>query len=148
MSGRSRLEHQRDIQAWCNQNGDARNHQRGRPADQGGWLAGLNDPQIGKALRSLHHPARDWTVDELAREAAVSRRCWRSGLRISWGDAPMRYLSNWRMQLAKQVMRDGTCNIQEVTTRVGYDSEAAFNRAFNRATGSPPAAWRKGALSA
>ena len=64
------------------------------------------------------------------------------------GDAPIRYLSNWRIQLAKQMMRDGTCNIQEVAIRVEDDFEAAFNRAFNRATGSPPAAWRKGALSA
>jgi AraC-like DNA-binding protein len=59
----------------------------------------------------------------------------------------MRYLANWRMQLAKQMMREGARNIQEVAVRVGYDSEAAFNRAFKRATGSPPAAWRQGALS-
>jgi len=63
------------------------------------------------------------------------------------GEAPMRYLANWRMQLAKQMMRDGARNIQDVATRVGYDSEAAFNRAFKRATGSPPATWRKGALN-
>jgi AraC family transcriptional regulator, alkane utilization regulator len=64
------------------------------------------------------------------------------------GEAPMRYLANWRMQLAKQMMREGARNIQEIATRVGYDSEAAFNRAFKRATGFPPAAWRKGALTA
>jgi AraC-like DNA-binding protein len=58
----------------------------------------------------------------------------------------MHYLAGWRMQLAKQMMRDGARNIQDVASRVGYDSEAAFNRAFKRATGSPPAAWRKGAL--
>ena len=62
------------------------------------------------------------------------------------GEAPMRYLANWRMQLAKQMMREGARNIQEVATRVGYESEAAFNRAFKRATGSPPGTWRKGAL--
>jgi len=119
------------------------------PVDQGGWLAGLNDPQVGKALRLMHaDPARDWTVDDLAREAAVSRSVLAQRFTDLVGDAPMRYLSNWRMQLAKQMMRDGTCNIQEVATRVGYDAEAAFNRAFKRATGSPPAAWRKRALSA
>ena len=119
------------------------------PADQGGWLAGLNDPHVGKALRLMHaDPARDWTVDELAREAAVSRSVLAQRFTDLVGDAPMRYLSNWRMQLAKEMMRDGACNIQEVAARVGYDSEAAFNRAFKRATGSPPAAWRKGALSA
>ena len=57
----------------------------------------------------------------------------------------MRYLANWRMQLAKPIMREGSHDIQEVATRVGYDSEAAFNRAFKRATGSPPATWRKSA---
>ena len=61
------------------------------------------------------------------------------------GETPIRYLANWRMQLAKQMMRDGACNVQEVATRVGYESEAAFSRAFKRATGTPPAAWRKGA---
>ena len=64
------------------------------------------------------------------------------------GEAPMRYLANWRIQLAKQMMREGGRNIQEVATRVGYDSEAAFNRAFKRATGSPPATWRRRALGA
>ena len=119
------------------------------PADRGGWLSGLNDPHVGKALRLMHaDPARDWTVDDLAREAAVSRSVLAQRFTDLVGDAPMRYLSNWRMQLAKQMMRDGARNIQEVATRVGYESEAAFNRAFKRATGSPPAAWRKGVLSA
>ena len=62
------------------------------------------------------------------------------------GEAPMKYLAGWRMQIAKQMMREGSHNIQDIATRVGYDSEAAFNRAFKRATGSPPAAWRKGAV--
>jgi AraC-like DNA-binding protein len=119
------------------------------PASQGGWLAGLNDPHVGNALRLLHaDPVRDWTVDELAREVAVSRSVLAQRFTELVGEAPMRYLANWRMQLAKQMMREGTRNIQEVATRVGYDSEAAFNRAFKRATGTPPAAWRKGALSA
>jgi AraC-like DNA-binding protein len=119
------------------------------PTDQGGWLAGLNDAHVGKALRLLHgNPVRDWTVDELAREVAVSRSVLAQRFTELVGEAPMRYLANWRMQLAKQMMRKGRRNIQEVAACVGYDSEAAFNRAFKRATGSPPAAWRKGALSA
>jgi len=117
------------------------------PADQGGWLAGLNDSHVGKALRLLHaSPGRDWTVDDLAREVAVSRSVLAQRFTDLVGETPMRYLTNWRMQLAKQMMRDGTGNIQEVATRVGYESEAAFNRAFKRATGSPPATWRKGAI--
>jgi AraC-like DNA-binding protein len=119
------------------------------PADRGGWLSGLNDPCVGKALKLMHaEPARNWTVDDLGREVAVSRSVLAQRFTEIVGETPMRYLSNWRMQLAKQLMRDGSHNIQEVATRVGYDSEAAFNRAFKRATGSPPAAWRKGALSA
>jgi AraC-like DNA-binding protein len=118
------------------------------PADQGGWLAGLNDPYVGKALRLMHaNPARDWTVDDLGREVAVSRSVLAQRFTDLVGETPMRYLTNWRMQLAKQMMRDGAGSIQEVATRVGYDSEAAFNRAFKRATGSPPATWRKGALN-
>jgi AraC-like DNA-binding protein len=115
------------------------------PSHQGGWLAGLNDAHVGKALRLLHaNPACDWTVDDLAREVALSRSVLAQRFTDLVGETPMRYLANWRMQLAKQMMRDGARTIQEVATRVGYDSEAAFNRAFKRATGSPPAAWRKG----
>jgi AraC-like DNA-binding protein len=116
-------------------------------ADHGGWLAGLNDPHVGKALRVLHaSPDRDWTVDDLAREVAVSRSVLAQRFTQLVGEVPMRYLAGWRMQLAKQMMRDGARNIQDVAARVGYDSEAAFNRAFKRATGSPPATWRKGAV--
>ena len=119
------------------------------PADQGGWLGGLNDPYVGKALRLMHaNPAQDWTVDDLGHEVGISRSVLAQRFTDLVGEAPMRSLANWRMQLAKQMMRDGARNIQEVATRVGYDSEAAFNRAFKRATGSPPAAWRKSALSA
>jgi AraC-like DNA-binding protein len=117
------------------------------PQDQSGWLAGLNDPHVGKVLRLLHtNPVHDWTVDELAREVAVSRSVLAQRFTELVGETPMRYLSNWRMQLAKQMMREGAPNIQDVATRVGYESEAAFNRAFKRATGSPPATWRKRAL--
>ena len=116
------------------------------PANRGGWLSGLNDPQVGKALRLMHaQPMRDWTVDDLAREAAVSRSVLAQRFTDLVGEAPMRYLAGWRMQLAKQMMREGAGNIQDIATRVGYESEAAFSRAFKRATGSPPAAWRRGA---
>ena len=114
------------------------------PTSQGGWFAAVNDAHVGKALRLLHaNPERDWTVDELAREVALSRSVLAQRFADLVGEAPMHYLTNWRMQVAKQMMRDGAHNIQEVATRVGYDSEAAFNRAFKRATGTPPATWRK-----
>jgi len=113
------------------------------PANQGGWLAGLNDAHVGKALRLLHaNPMRNWTVDELARESAISRSALAERFTELVGDAPIRYLANWRMQLAKQMLREGA-HVQEVASRVGYESEAAFNRAFKRATGSPPGTWRR-----
>jgi AraC family transcriptional regulator, alkane utilization regulator len=119
------------------------------PSTHGGWLAGLNDPYVGKALGLLHaDPARDWTVDELAREIAVSRSVLAQRFTELVGEAPMKYLAGWRMQLAQQMMREGSRNIQEIATRVGYESEAAFNRAFKRVTGRPPATWRKGVLNA
>jgi AraC-like DNA-binding protein len=115
------------------------------PPDNTGWLAGLNDPCVGKALRLMHaEPARNWTVDELAREAAVSRSVLAERFTNLVGDSPMKYLANWRIQLAKQMLREGRGSILEVACKVGYDSEAAFNRAFKRATGTPPATWRKG----
>jgi len=119
------------------------------PDDQGGWLAGLNDAHVGKALRLIHTtPERNWTVRELAREAATSRSVLAQRFTQLVGESPMRYLAGWRIQLAKQMLRDGADGIGEVSARVGYESEAAFNRAFKRATGSPPASWRKRILTA
>ncbi|MGH9158682.1 MAG: AraC family transcriptional regulator [Vicinamibacteraceae bacterium] len=117
--------------------------------DRGGWLAGLKDPYVGKALRLMHaHPMRSWTVDGLAREAALSRSALAQRFTDLVGEAPMRYLANWRMQLAKEMLREGVQSIQEIAARVGYESEPAFNRAFKRATGFPPALWRRGVTSA
>ena len=90
-----------------------REYMHGLPANQGGWLAGVNDAYVGKALRLLHtDPVRDWTVEELAREVAVSRSVLAQRFTELVGEAPMRYLANWRMQLAKQMMREGTRNIR------------------------------------
>jgi AraC-like DNA-binding protein len=116
---------------------------------QGGWLAGLNDAHVGKALRLMHSdPTRAWTVSELAREAAISRSALAERFTQVIGESPMRYLARWRVQLAKQMLREGKSSVAEVAARVGYESEAAFNRAFKRSVGSPPAAWRKGAVKA
>lgn len=116
-------------------------------AGQRGWLAGLNDTHVGKALRLIHaNPERNWTVGELAREAATSRSVLAERFTELVGESPMRYLAGWRIQLAKQLLRDGV-NISEVSERIGYESEAAFNRAFKRTTGSPPASWRRKMLA-
>lgn len=109
-----------------------------------GWLAGLNDLTVGRALRLMHaNPAHNWTVSELAREAASSRSALADRFTELIGESPMRYLAGWRVQLAKQLLRDGDSTIAEIASRVGYESEAAFNRAFKRSSGSPPATWRK-----
>jgi AraC-like DNA-binding protein len=119
------------------------------PADHSGWLAGLNDQHVGKALRLMHaNPTRNWTVAQLAHEVAISRSALADRFTRLIGESPMRYLAGWRVQLAKQMLRENGTTIAEVAGRVGYESEAAFNRAFKRGAGSPPAAWRRGALSA
>lgn len=119
------------------------------PAGDGGWLAGLNDPHVGRALRLLHgNPTQNWTVDDLAREVAMSRSALAQRFTELVGEPPMRYLANWRIQLAKQMLREGALAVQQVAARVGYESEAAFTRAFKRTTGFPPVAWRKGTFDA
>jgi AraC-like DNA-binding protein len=111
---------------------------------QPGWLAGLGDPYVGKALRLMHEaPERDWTVEELAREAAISRSALAQRFTNVIGDSPKHYLASWRIELAKRMLREGLHPIPEIADRVGYESEAAFNRAFKRITGSPPATWRR-----
>lgn len=111
-----------------------------------GWLAALGDPHVGKALRLIHeNPTRQWTVDGLAHEVATSRSALAVRFTRLLGESPMKYLSGWRMHLAKQMLRDRGDNIQAIAEQVGYESEPAFNRAFKKATGSPPATWRRAA---
>ncbi len=111
-----------------------------------GWLAALKDPYVGKALRLLHEsPMRPWTVDALAREVATSRSGLAQRFTRLLGESPMKYLSEWRIHIAKQMLRDRGDNIQAIAERIGYESQPAFNRAFKKATGSPPAVWRRAA---
>lgn len=113
------------------------------PSTQRGWLAGVKDPIVGHALQLIHtSPDRDWTVDDLAHAAAVSRSTLADRFTELIGEPPMRYLTRWRMQLAEQLLRQTNLGIYAVAARVGYASEAAFNRAFKRHVGRPPAAWR------
>lgn len=118
-------------------------------ANEHGWLAALRDPYVGKALRLIHeNPMRQWTVDVLAHEVAASRSALAQRFTRLLGESPMKYLSGWRMHLAKQMLRDHGDNIQAIAERVGYESEPAFNRAFKKATGCPPATWRRAAAQA
>ena len=114
------------------------------PADRTGWLAGLRDPAVGRALTALHRsPERDWTLEGLAREAGLSRTALAERFTQFVGQPPMQYLTNWRMQIAATHLRSGTDSMATIAERVGYESEAAFSRAFKRALGEPPSAWRK-----
>lgn len=110
----------------------------------GRWLAALHDPVVGAALVALHaESARKWTADELAWEAACSRSTLNDRFGRLLGRAPMQYLSDWRLHLAAELLRDTSLAVSEVAHQVGYESEEAFNRAFKRAMGTPPAQWRR-----
>ena len=110
----------------------------------GGWLAGLHDPQVSRVLRLLHAlPDRGWTVDELAKEAGMSRAALAKRFVTLVGQSPIQYLAEWRMHLARQLLRESGLGVGEIAGRVGYESEAAFNRAFHRLVGTPPATWRQ-----
>lgn len=123
-----------------------RQYMRQLPAGHAGWLAGLNDPYVGRALRMMHEdPARNWTVEDLARETALSRSALAQRFTGIIGESPMHYLAGWRIELAKRMLREGIYPIPEIAEHVGYESEAAFNRAFKRIAGAPPAAWRRAA---
>lgn len=111
-------------------------HHAGAP----GLLRGLADTRLAAALRRLHEdPARAWTVAELAREAALSRSTFFDRFRLALGVAPMEYLFNWRMAMARSLLRRKAGSVAEVAQRVGYGSASAFSVAFARHTGAPPA---------
>jgi AraC-like DNA-binding protein len=113
------------------------------PADRNNWLSGLRDQYVGRALMALHaQPARDWTLEALAAEAALSRSAFAERFTQFVGQPPMQYLTNWRMQLATNYLRSGNESVASIANRVGYESEAAFSRAFKKVLGAPPSEWR------
>ena len=114
------------------------------PPQGRGWLAGVRDAHVGRALALLHgQPGRDWTLEELAREAALSRSALGERFAALVGESPMQYLKRWRLALAATALRSSDRAIALVAADCGYESEAAFNRAFKREFGTPPAAWRR-----
>lgn len=113
------------------------------PAERRGWLAGLRDPQIGRALALLHaRPAHAWTAESLALEVGMSRSVFAERFVLLVGQPPMQYLTLWRMHMAANRLREGQGNVAQVAFAVGYDSEAAFSRAFKRHFGISPGSWR------
>ena len=119
-------------------------HVAALPPEEKGWLAGLRDPWIGRALALMHErPDRHWTAEILAAEVGLSRSAFAARFTGLIGDPPMRYLGKWRMQLAARRLVETREPVARIAFEAGYESEAAFNRAFKRNFGTPPATWRK-----
>ena len=114
------------------------------PAERRGWLAGLRDPQIGRALAALHaRPTEPWTAEALAVEVGMSRSVFAERFTSLVGQPPMQYLTLWRMHVAAQRLREGRGSVAQIGFAIGYESEAAFSRAFKRQFGTSPGTWRK-----
>ncbi|MCW3796723.1 alpha/beta fold hydrolase [Sphingomonas sp. BN140010] len=114
------------------------------PEGDNGWLDGLRDPAVARALSIIHARfADDLDIELLAREAGVSRTVLGERFSALLGESPMRYCAKWRMRQAANLLREGKENTANIAYRVGFNSEAAFNRAFKREFGLPPAAWKR-----
>ena len=114
------------------------------PEESEGWLAGLRDRFVGRALALLHAaPQEPWTVEELGRRVGLSRSTLHERFAALIGQAPMQYLAQWRVQMGATMLRDTAFTVAAVAQHVGYDSEASFARAFKRLVGQPPAVWRR-----
>jgi AraC-like DNA-binding protein len=114
------------------------------PKGRTGWLAAAADAPIGRALAALHNdPAREWGLDELAKIVGVSRSALTERFSRYLGQSPMTYLAEWRLELAAESLRRTSRSVVQIASEVGYDSEAAFNRAFKRRFGNPPALYRR-----
>lgn len=114
------------------------------PDKQTGWLAGLRDPLVGRSIALMHErPAQAWTVGSLANAVHASRTVLAERFVALIGIPPMQYLTQWRMALAAHLLRSGRLSLTRTAEQIGYESEAAFSRAFKREYGTPPGAWRR-----
>ena len=121
-----------------------RRHVESLPEQDPGWVEGLRDPIVSRALALLHEPGTHrWTADKLAREVGASRSAFAERFRTVMGEPPMRYLAQRRLQFAAQKLEESRDAIRAIALDAGYESEAAFSRAFKRAFGRPPAVWRR-----
>jgi AraC-like DNA-binding protein len=122
-----------------------RHHLATLPAEGVGWFAGLRDETVGRALERLHlRPAHPWSLEELAKEVAVSRSVLAERFTHFVGVPPIQYLAQWRVQLAATLLRTSQSSLAEIAERVGYGSESALSRAFKRWVGVAPALYRRG----
>ena len=104
-----------------------------------GWLSGLGDKRIGLALSAMHtNPTYEWTIEELAGVAAMSRSLFAERFAAAVGEPPLRYLKNWRLTVAADMLRSGRMKVTEVAQQAGYESDAGFSRAFKACFGFPP----------
>ncbi|SDM46101.1 AraC family transcriptional regulator [Allokutzneria albata] len=114
------------------------------PSARTGWLGALRDKQIGRALTLVHrHPERGWTVASLAAELAMSRSAFAARFTELVGEPAMQYVTRWRMLVALDVLRHEGASVAELAGRLGYQSEAAFSRAFKRVVGVSPGAVKR-----
>jgi len=113
------------------------------PPQQTGWLAGARDPAVGAALAHMHRaPECPWTIASLAQQVGVSRSVLVERFRQYLGEPPITYLSRWRLQLGARMLTSTSFSVARISGDVGYESEPAFNRAFKREFGAPPARFR------
>jgi AraC-like DNA-binding protein len=120
-------------------------HLANAPASERGWFAALRDPLLAPAMKAIHTaPERKWTVADLATEVAVSRSLLDGRFREVLGLSPIRYVNEWRMRVAQDLLATTEVTVAAIARRVGYDSEEAFSRAFKRARGQAPSLWRAG----
>lgn len=123
----------------------ARRYLETLPEDAVGWLAALRDRFVGRALAILHdRPAEPWTIELLAGEVGLSRSALHERFVRFVGQPPMQYLANWRIQVGARLLRETSRTVASIALEAGYESEAAFCRAFKRLVGQPPATWRRG----
>jgi AraC-like DNA-binding protein len=113
------------------------------PAERTGWLAGSRDSEVGKTLALMHrNPSHPWTIASLAKEAGLSRSVLAERFRHYLNEPPMAYLTRWRLQIGAQKLGTTNHSVAQIASEVGYESEAAFNRAFKREFEVPPARFR------
>jgi AraC-like DNA-binding protein len=121
-----------------------RSHIQTLSDEETGWLAGLADKHVAAALNAMHgRPSNPWTLEELAKLAGLSRSAFAERFAQVLGQPPIQYLAEWRMQLATGLLANTKDSIAQVAAQVGYESEAAFSRAFKKLIGTPPAEWRR-----
>jgi AraC-like DNA-binding protein len=119
------------------------------PPEQTGWLAGARDSEVGRSLALMHrNPAQPWTIASLAKEAGLSRSVLVERFRHFLNETPMAYLTRWRLQLGAEMLVSRSYAVAQIASEVGYESEAAFNRAFKREFEIPPARFRSRSRSA